>query len=220
MVQTNAFNNTTQTAYTPSATDLINQGQSTFLSSSASAFTALSGSNIGALNNGGVGTANNLPDTAFSSTNPFTVTFTLDTSVYTLGYDITEVQTIAGWQDKRVNQHFTLRVSHVATPTTFVDLGTFTYRPTTATSGNFSSRVTLTNTGGGVLDNGTYSATGVKAVQFVVLVPGGTLEETVFREFDVVGAATIPEPGTAGLAAFALAALFLFSQRRGRGFRR
>ncbi len=199
IVQMNANDASTQTAYPASATDLINQGQATFLSETSTGFSSLAGSNTAAMNNGVLGSVTpgnpvaDLPDTAVDLDGTWTTTYALNISTNTLGYDITNIKTIAGWVDQRVNQKYELLYSTVALPATFVSLGTFSntpYNSDTGATNAFSSQITLTDTTGII-------ASGVSNIRFNFQTPGAAVNDaTVYREIDVQGVATVPEPGT------------------------
>ena len=187
---------------TASAVDLVNSGQSSLLSMDVSvaphgAFPATS------LNDGISNSSANNKNVYFNNL-PSTVTFTLDTSVNTLGYDITGVNTFAGWNDNKgqfANQKYDLLVSVVGSAD-FTSIHSLLYNPIADATAFGASWVSLSDDSG-------LMATGVDAVRFVLQSPGSA---TVYQEIDVMGFATtaIPEPATLGLIAiFGGSILFL-----------
>ncbi|MFA7345955.1 MAG: PEP-CTERM sorting domain-containing protein [Terrimicrobiaceae bacterium] len=188
IIQTDSYSGagTSQTFYTVSSTDLVNQGESTFLSQDTTDFTSWSSDPASILNDGaaGPGIALDLAD------GTWTTTFNLNLSTNTLGYDITGVNTYAGWNDARVNQKYTLSYSTAAAPTTFLSLGTFTFKPLPSNIGDASTRVSLTEGTTGVL------ATNVASIRFTFEEPTDAGDRTVYREVDVLGVASVPEPST------------------------
>jgi len=96
-----------------SAIDLVNQGQATFLSYTEGTPTFGAGT-------ANEGTATNLTTsgTFYRSTQlPATLVFNLDVSTNTAGYDITQIDSFAGWQgggtQTYANQNFTVEYSVV-----------------------------------------------------------------------------------------------------------
>lgn len=184
-----------------SATDLINAGQSTLASASVSV-TDFDRTGYSILNNGLSATSTsdpyNFDQVGYVDGVSFSATYTLNTTASPLGYDITQVQTISGWGDRRSGQWFDLWISKVGAPGTFELIGTYAYNTTV------SEYViqTLTNTGGGALSNGVVTASGVAAVRFISAPPDPPYGSgTMWREFDVFGGATVPEPAMLGLLA-------------------
>ena len=140
-----------------------------------------------------------LPATLGSRTLPFVYTFTLDTTVNTRGYDISEIRTFAGWNENGSalgDQKYTLYVRMTGT-SAFVSLGTFTYAPFNSSDPNAASatKVTLAEDSAGMI------ATGVDAVRFVFLNHGfanvsAGVDGTVYYEVDVIGTPTATDPIT------------------------
>jgi hypothetical protein len=180
--------------------------------------TSFSGENAGALvRNGsatgasGTSVAGTFPAEVWGgfaaiATNPIT-TYDFDLSVNTFGYDITAVQVYSAWNDARSGQNYQLFYALVGDPTTFSPLDV----SVVATATNAS---VITRTEDSVL--GASLLSGVSSIRFVhatnsdaPAIPG---TGTVYREFDVVGFASVPEPATSmfGLCA----SLLLFRRRR------
>lgn len=132
-------------------------------------------------------------------------TYTFNVSTNTLGYDITSINVFSGWGDGRAAQSYRLWYSLVG-DTNFYQLG----GDIIATFNNAS---VMTRT---YDDTGTPILTGVNAIRFVQFDGPGQYDgvQTVFREFDVVGTATIPEPGTGALVAGGLLVMLLLRRCR------
>jgi hypothetical protein len=192
-----------------SATDLINSGQPSFVS--ASEDIAPRAGSITATNDG-VSTPASLAtkawyDMGFTPDTPTrTLTYMLNTNPSTggseLGYDITGVNVFESWAnlDMFCGQKWTMRVATVANPV-FADVALVDYAP----SGAASSMVSVTDSTGTI-------ASGVTAVQFTfqpVLV-----NDILLGEIDVTGVATVPEPSTIALLAFACLAGLIAIRRR------
>ena len=72
------------------------------------------------------------------------MTYTLNTSSATNGYDLTNIVVYGGWPDDgRNEQKYQVLYSTVAAPTTFSSIGTFDYNPSFSSSEPNSSRVML-----------------------------------------------------------------------------
>jgi len=179
------------------ADDLINVGQPTLLSASwdKPPFFETDPVNDGDGHPTGSAAGTYLPATFGSTHLPFTYTATLDTSINTLGYRITEVRSFAGWNQngsKLANQKYELWV-RVVGDAGFTSLGTFTYAPfDDADTAEAAATQMVLRRSNGVI------ATGIDAVRFVVMDPGfnnGVLyiDGSVYFEFDVIGRA-IPVP--------------------------
>ena len=141
-----------------------------------------------------------------------TLTYTLNTDPLTggsaTGYDITGVNVFAGWQDPvsaLQSQNWTLRVATLANPT-FTDVQAVDYladpadaRVQDGIAYGFDRDDCLGRDGRAVLLSKNRSqSSGI-----------------VFRDIDVVGAATVPEPGTIAMLGIA-ALLGLVAVRRRR----
>ena len=178
-------------AFTPSSTDLAWNGSSA-LSSVAFSQTPSFGPN--AHNDGAVGEAETADITFWvnaSAGDTYSITYTLDTTINTLGYDINTIQTIHGWRNNsgfQKNQNYTVEVSSVGS-TSFTNVATVAFEPFSNASTAGSSRVNISETSTGVL------ATGVDEIRFTYTVqadPGAQPSPTI-REVDVFGTATVPQ---------------------------
>lgn len=205
-----------------SATDLIQSGSSTLTSAlmDKTPNTAVPGG-TGALNDGSVPNTGNgcfLPATFGSTAKmPFTYTVTLNTSVNTLGYDISGINTFASWSQNGAflaNQKFQLLVMTVSGGT-FLDYGTFAYTPTAFALTTEQTGATMVN----ITGQSGLIASGVSALRFVFQDHGvsnsiSTVNGTVYQEVDVIGSATaVPEPSTYGLMGAGALAVALIRRR-------
>ena len=221
VVETDTLSTSSQSAYTASATDLIDQSQlTTFANQTSSGFT--NGFNSGGpskLNDGSIGADSNTADTTISLTD-WTTTFHLNTSSNALGYTLSGINTIAGWPDNRVNQKYKVYYSTVSSnpsnndSTGYSLLQSVDYEPspggpnnTASSTGGNSTEVSLAISG----------LSGINAIQFVLNSGTPTADsngdnlESVYREFDAFGAATTPEP--ASLSLLGLGGLALLARR-------
>ncbi|MBL4890935.1 MAG: VPLPA-CTERM sorting domain-containing protein [Rhizobiaceae bacterium] len=211
-----------------SAIDLANQGQSTFGGLVEAPFNTFDPAGV----NDGVG-ATNASNVAFwhASNQPNTITFALDTSVNTAGYDISSIQSISGWKDatqSQANQHFELWASTISS-IAFTLLGIFDFSPfpdnnqdqtqpgvVLSDVAGYSSVVKLTS------DNGPFFAENVDAIQFKYLVAsnGGSFPGIVLREIDINGRpallSEVPVPAALPLFGTGLAIMGFLGWRRKR----
>ncbi len=167
----------------------MNQGQATFagLTESPAPYFGWN-----ATNDGSAATNTSKSSFWFANSQPNTLTFLLDTTVGFRGYDIEQIQTVAGWYgvtQSQANQDFELFVRELGSDT-FISLGSFSYTPfpDSDTSGSYGTRITLTDDTGVI-------ASGVDAVRFTFAQASfaGTTG-TVVREIDIDGVAFVPEP--------------------------
>ncbi len=177
--------------------DLINAGQPSLVSviwDKPPAF------QFGTLNDGRGHTTSTAAGMGFPATSangiqlPYTCTFTLNTTVNTLGYNISAIRTFAGWNQNGsslANQRIEVQVSTVRNPT-FKSLGIFQFTPflNSSTAEAAASKMTLTPRQG-------FIASRVDAIRFVIHDPGfnsndsgpSSVDGSVFQEIDVIGQA-------------------------------
>jgi hypothetical protein len=178
----------------PSSTDLVNVGSPALASVTTTNFQQGTPGFLGfpnpALNNGTAGATDS--DAVFDA-NGFTVTYSLALASAPRGYDISKIETYAagpgGTGNSRGDQHYELFVAYANAPSVFVSLGTFN-----AYTGGDAGGTQLIIRGNG----SDLLASGVSAVRFVI--PDAILD-SFYREFDVFGAATVPEPSTTAMLA-------------------
>jgi hypothetical protein len=149
-------------------------------------------------------------DSDFCPTSPTTtVEFLLDTTVNTKGYDISNIASLSGyWGDTRSQQVYDV---YTKTATTAYSL---LYSVTASLAGNVSAKatdvkVTAVGSQGGVIASG---VTGIEVVFYDSGVSGYGV--SVYHELDVVGTATVPEPGTLTLLAAGLLGLIAYAWRK------
>jgi hypothetical protein len=215
VVVTKDLNSTSRAFYPVSSTDLINGLPATSSTYNGQFEGGTGQSSLPALNDGSAGssTATTTGQVLFDRDDPsWNVVYTLNTAASPLGYDITSIASFAGHGDARVDQTFSIEVMFVG-GSSFVPLtGTIEYDAAPSTgSGSFSTRVTVQDDGGAPL------ATGVSAIRFTAFIPasntGASTGGSVYRELDVTGTATVPEPSGALLSAVGLASLACLRRR-------
>jgi len=142
------------------------------------------------------------------------LTFTLDTSVNTLGYSLSGITSIAGYNGgysaELADQKYTVSYSTVAAPTVFISLTSVDFEPFTTGGGNASTEVNLIDL---------TTAVGVKSLRFTFSVPAaetGIQAGQLIREIDVFGSPTlaVPEPSTWALLGLSFAGLAMLVGRR------
>lgn len=188
------------TGFTVSNSDLLQ----TQLSSTTSSITL----NVGENNawSGGA-TVANLTDGLFptspnSSTGSLAISggnvvYELNTTVNTFGYDISSIGIFSGWNDDgRDGINVTVSYATVAAPLTFVDIAN-------ATQDDGSARFENANINETVSPN--VLASGVKSIRFTFNSPENA--GVGYKELDVIGVATVPEPSTALLGCLGILAL-------------
>jgi len=204
----NYYENTAAGAYMSDiqTTDLVNQGQSTF-GTLTSDKTPDNSFPVTGLNNGYGGLSqsgtNGNNETFYNTPSwPVKITFNLNIGVNTAGYDITQVQTIAGWTNNFSNQSFTLWVEAVGS-STFTQVGG-TITDLSWVSTDFSQKIVATDSSGTI-------ATGIQAVQLYY--SSASPSPLVIQEIDINGTpSVIPEPSSCAL--LAIGAMFLARRRR------
>lgn len=201
------FNTQTAASGTPfdaniSTTDLINQGQATFLSSSTSQSTSFGGAPAG---NDGVPTSNSdtVYDNNLNGAATLDLTYNLDVSVNTLGYDITSIETFYGYNGSAsafADQIYSIEYALVGSPATYTGLTSVNFNPDTSVA---ASQITITEDAGSMI-----LASGVSSIRFLLSPNPANSQVGIAREFDVFGTATVvPEPSTALLGGLGLLAL-------------
>lgn len=151
-----------------------------------------------------------------------TITYTFNTSSHAAGYDITNIATYAGWNvggGGRSNQGYQIDL-------TYVNGTTATLLPKTTLNANSSptywTQVSLTNAEGGALSQNGIVASGIKAITFrnfdesavSAAYNDKVYQQVMYREIDIVGTATVPEPGTMVLCAVGLFGLLAYAWRK------
>lgn len=125
-----------------------------------------------------------------------------------LGYNLTEIQSIAAWQGAGFsNQRYDISVRY-ANDADFTFLTTVDSQPFPASPNNNggSTKVNITD------DSGVL-ASGVEAIRFDILDSvGADSAGSVYREIDVFGSESIPEPGS--LSLLGLCSLMFLRRRR------
>jgi hypothetical protein len=140
----------------------------------------------------------------------FSTTFDLDLAAAPYGYDISQIDTIAGWDAFRSQQRYALWVSKIGTPD-FEYVGVFQIEDSAAGAslGTGSSRIQI------IGDGGVPVALNVDALRFDFMKTGNSDGGPVYREIDVTGTASaVPEPSTFALAGLGIAAIAVRRLRR------
>jgi hypothetical protein len=185
--------------------DLINNGQSSLSGVTYSVAGADYGDFLN-LNDGSAGAAAANAGVAIKD-GVYTATFDLDITSNTLGYTINSISTLTGYSDLRIRQNFTIEYSLVGS-SLYNFLGSSFDSGTTGTT-NQTLKLTVFD------DASSDLLAGVDSIRFtfnlVPYPPFGNVG-SAYREIDVIGAATVPEPST--YAMLGLAGLLLFVLRR------
>jgi len=216
------FSSTSQSTYagTVLSDDLINTGTATLLSTTVANYTATeSALNPGTpdfvLNdgsNGGDTTGGNLSNgAAADSDSDFQVTYNLDLTTNTAGYDLTRIRSYTAAANNRTAQEYEVLVDFVGDGLgNFVSLGTFSTLNHEAGNTNQSTRMTLENDVNSGVDA---FASGVAAIRFDA---GAVGNYPAWREFDVEGSAVnvIPEPCTLMITLLSFVGLVARRRRR------
>lgn len=180
--------------------DLINSGQPTLSAVSSSPTFPGAGTDFQASNlNDGDYLSSDAAVTYFDPSRlPAAVTFDLDLTTHTLGYDLTGIGSFMGGSlESRIQCHqiYTVEVSQVGSPAYF-QIASVNFSPFSdgAFAGDYESKVILTEDSNGIL------ASSVDSVRFNFSDPGGTPgaydRGTIIRELDISG---FPTGTTTGL---------------------
>lgn len=183
------------TGYTVSASDLLQTNLASMTSvgnfqsgEGAVGVSALTDGSFGAL---GSNDWNATPEAALAG-NGNSVTYVLNTTTNTRGYNISQINTYSGWSWARYAQAYSVSVHEVgADANNFVTLATVSYAPTTGGSGDnymtVNTKVSISSSDGLLASN-------VDAIQFTFNNSEDWLTSYVgYREIDVIGNA-VPEP--------------------------
>jgi hypothetical protein len=200
-----------------SGTDLINNDQSTTLSSLTLLGTTATGSSLADLNNGTAGWNGYSLAASFAPSDGAVVTVVLDTTSHPLGYDINSIISIAGHAlCNRAQQMYDVSYSLVDDQSTFIhlsgDSGITVNRLYQAASSTDLNQVESMATISGFSP----IATGVAQLKFTfywVPVLAG-MGQTCYREIDINGLATVPEPSTPALLITGVLGLICYVWRK------
>ncbi len=138
-----------------------------------------------------------------------TLTFSLNLSVNTMGYDLTQLTTIASWDTGRDGQEYSISYSTVSAPGVFISLAIIPqFNPQGVVDTlNSHTRVSVTDSNGILASNVAHIR-----YTFTSFENSGT----AYREIDVLGVASVPEPTTFGLLALGAGAFILRTVRQQR----
>ncbi len=199
-LEATGVNSTTPTNATiVGAVDGTDLGNAASVTGAAGFFGTAADLNDGVINPGTGADSLYLPK-SFGTGNklPQTYTFALDVGTNPQGYDITSIESFAGWTingPQLGNQKYTLSISTVSAPTTFVSLGTFEYIPfanNTATGGSIT-QMTVSDDGAGLIGTGVHSV----RIEFINHDWSGAntaVDGSVYYEVDINGQATGSTP--------------------------
>ncbi len=188
------------------ANNLIVQGSDTFSSSYAGgASPATWGAQLpDGMNNGVMTPANEQPILGFDNvtSNFGWAVYELDTTTNTLGYDVSNILSYAGWSGARVNQSVEIKYALVGETITAGEelahtLGTFSYAPSDNATPYAYTTMSIEDEAGLLMLTG-ISAIEVKYVDNMFNGNNGVVGETgnftAYKQFAVVGTATVPVP--------------------------
>ncbi len=137
-----------------------------------------------------------------------TLDFNFDLTVNTAGYEISQIDTFSGNSGaNRVEQGYTVWYATVASPTTFIDIATVT----DAVDWSFTeAKWSITEDSTGILASNVATIRYVFPLQAPMLASPGVQ----YKEIDIIGVASIPEPGTYALIAGMLGLSYVMVRRR------
>lgn len=223
--QTSSFDLTSALAFAASNSDLINQGSTSVLSLTAGDGVTAAPAQSPAVRDGTVGTHDDHSDASefmsYDGSSAYSLRFNLDTVANPLGYDISSVTLISGGTLYRTNQVFGISFGLVDGST--VNLGLFSKTIVVNSTpagdaegqsipGSASIRTVIDDSAAALL------ASGVQYIVFDIRADASSLPGTDlgtrYREIDVTGSATVPEPSALGLLGGA--ALVALNRRRTR----
>lgn len=195
--------NTTQynSGFSVSTTDLL-QTHLQSSSFSGNSFTAEGAKGTNAFNNGlfgGQGNQGNGGEAATGALN--SATFTFDRA-----YNLTSIDSYAGWDAYRGGQSYDLFYATSIAPSTWILLATVFNDATGVGIGNTNTRENIVASSG-------FLASNVASLRFDFK---NNLSQGYagYREIDVQGSAVVPEPGNIALFGLGLAGLALFGRRK------
>lgn len=197
VLQTQINPGTAPSVFQPLAGDLLETSVVSFAGENAEALVR-NGAIVGAF---GDDTAGSFPAKVWGQ---IVTTYDFNLTTNPLGYNITMIQAYSAWND-RASQSYQIFYAQVGSPSTFLQLG---------------GDIIATNAGGSIITRSEDSVAdtailnNVSSIRFVQIDGSIQLDgiETVFRELDVVGFASVPEPSTSVLGLGS--AILLFYRRR------
>jgi hypothetical protein len=191
-------NTRSATAFTVSSTDLLQTSLGNMNDSSLN-WTNYQG-NLTELNDG-VSTTG-AADYLFVTVG--TLDFNFDLTANTAGYEINQIDTFTGNSGyNRVVQNYTVSYATVAAPTTFIDIATFDEAMNYSL---YEAKGSITEDSTGIL------ASNVATIRYVF--PLQSVNGVQYKEIDIIGFASIPEPGTYALIAGMLGLSYVMVRRR------
>ena len=186
--------------YTVSNTDLLQ----THLKSSSftgGTFSAEGSNGVAAFTNGVFGAQGNPGNGESATGNNNSATFTFDRA-----YNLTSIDSYAGWDAFRGGQSYSVFYATFANPSTYILLASVYNDATGSGIGN-------TNTRANIVNNSGFLATNVGSLRFDF---NTNLNSGYngYLEIDVQGSAVVPEPGSIALVGLGLAGLAAFARRK------
>lgn len=156
------------------------------------------------LSDGTFGNSGGDPDSSVLPNNT-TITFAFNLASNPFGYSLTSIRTYAGWDSGRDGQEYSVEYSTVSAPGTFVSLYSIAqFNP--EVDDDVATMVQLTSNSGFLAEN-----VALIRFNFNGFENGGT----AYREFDIAGTGSVPEPSTYAMTSgLALIAFGLLSRHR------